>query len=109
MRIVLILQSCRVNFGYDDIVCDNMIDKSINNINCVEIRIQESSINDTNLLADNAAETKAIINATNFHTINITETLSQLKIDVCHAEIDSQILDSALNVYTSPFGKYNEK
>lgn len=99
-------KSCRVNYGYSDLVCDNMIDKSINNIDCVEVRARKSDTNETidldHDLAYNASYIKAY-NGSELIDLNISESKSDLEEQVCKAEIDSQILDSALNVYTAPF------
>lgn len=89
-----------------------MIDKSINNINCVEVRERndrKSEANETmefdHDLIYNSTYIKAY-NGSEVVELNITGSLSELEEDVCKAEIDSQILDSALNVYTAPFGKH---
>lgn len=82
-----------------------MIDKSINNIDCVAVRSRP----ETNLsTAIDIIYNTTVINAYNGSEViklNINESLKDLEDDVCRAEIDSQILDSALNVYTAPFGK----
>ncbi|KAG4076448.1 hypothetical protein HA402_005891 [Bradysia odoriphaga] len=99
-------KSCRVNYGYPDVVCDNMIDKSINNIDCVEVRGRKSDTNGTieldHDLMYNSSYNKAY-NGSELINLNISDTKSYLEEQVCKAEIDSQILDSALNVYTAPF------
>lgn len=86
-----------------------MIDKSINNIDCVQVRARKSETNQSTVLDDLIYNTTYIkaYNGSEVIDLNITGSLSELEDDVCKAEIDSQILDSALNVYTAPFGKYN--
>lgn len=70
-----------------------MIDKSINNIDCVETKMRLSEANLT---------LQQMINMTN-HTVS---NVSDLEVHVCQAEIDSQHLETALNLYLSPIGKY---
>lgn len=95
-------KSCRVNSGYPDLVCDNMIDKTINDINCVEFRESNSDNNGT-------IDSDLIYNATYIKVYNGSDLIvsnvnrSYLEEQVCKAEIDSQILDSKLNAITSPF------
>lgn len=89
-----------------------MIDKSINSIDCVEVRSRKSDTNGTIELDRDLMYNSSYIKAYNgseLINLNISETKSDLEEQVCKAEIDSQILDSALNVYTSPFGKLEQK
>lgn len=87
-----------------------MIDKSINKIDCVKVRARHSmnssieSMNDHDFIY-NATFINAY-NGSEVIKLTINESLSDLENDVCRAEIDSQVLDSALNVYTAPFGKF---
>lgn len=76
-----------------------MIDKSINHIDCVDVRNRQKNGNMT-YDDDDTIITEYIHDV----AFNISESLSELEIDVCRAEVDSQKLDSALNVYTAPFG-----
>lgn len=74
-------------------MCDNMIDKSIKGIDCETIGAKIQNM--TTVLAQ-------IVNATEK---NFTEyAVSDLERAVCKAEIDSQILDTQLNVWTAPMG-----
>lgn len=74
-----------------------MIDKSINNINC-EL-VFEKIANMTTALGQ-------ISNATEK---NFTEyAVTTLERDVCKAEIDSQKLDTNLNIYTAPMGTWDQ-
>ncbi len=87
-----------------------MIDKTINNIDCVQHRAQQkSATNESMILDPDLIYNTTYIKAYNgSELIDLTTTdvsLNDLIDDVCKAEIDSQILDSALNVYTAPFGK----
>lgn len=85
-----------------------MIDKSINNIDCVQVRARKGEMNQSMELDHDLVYNTTYVKAYNGSEVidlNITGTLSDLEDDVCKAEIDSQILDSALNVYTAPFGK----
>lgn len=75
----------------------------------MQVRLRKSEANQSlevdHDLIYNATYIKAY-NGSEVIDLNITGTLSDLEDDVCRAEIDSQILDSALNVYTAPFGKH---
>lgn len=85
-----------------------MIDKSINNIDCVEVRARQMNMNKSEELDHDLTYNATFINAYNGSEVIrliLNESLSDLEDDVCRAEIDSQILDSQLNVYTAPFGK----
>ncbi|KAJ6636395.1 Proton-coupled folate transporter [Pseudolycoriella hygida] len=98
-------KSCRVNYGYSDLVCDNMIDKSINNIDCVEVRGRMKSDTNESMELDHDLfyNTTRIKSFNGSEVVDLKFTLTDLEEDVCKAEVDSQILDSALNVYTAPF------
>lgn len=101
-----------------------MIDKSINNINCPTYRAKLLEANEIHLFSDRSQ----VLNDTHYQngTIIFDETIiseytndtddipavknktilfdiTKLEGEVCQAEIDSQILDSKLNVYTAPF------
>lgn len=107
-------QSCRVNLKYSDIVCDNMIDKSINNINCPEFR--EKLLEPANQTIHLYSDRSQVINETHFSNGSaivppnsmaaVLFDISELEMLVCQAEIDSQILDTRINLITAPFGKY---
>lgn len=89
-----------------------MIDKSINMIDCTQVRAQQKSEANQSMELDpdiiyNTTYIKSY-NGSELIDVNITGTFDDLKDEVCKAEIDSQILDSALNVYTAPFGKHFE-
>lgn len=89
-----------------------MIDKSINMIDCTQVRAQQKSETNQSMELDpdiiyNTTYIKTY-NGSELIDVNITGTFDDLKEEVCKAEIDSQILDSALNVYTAPFGKHFE-
>lgn len=87
-----------------------MIDKSINNIDCVVVRARE----EMNKTMESMDDHDLIYNATYINAYNgsevikitLNESLSELEDQVCQAEVDSQVLDSSLNVWTSPFGKF---
>lgn len=101
----IFLQSCRVNFHYSKLVCDNMIDKSINNIDCVEVRNRPDNYTVLPLVFGNSSDFD--VPMIQDFEYNTTIPLFELEKMVCDAEVDSQILDSYLNVYTSPFGNLN--
>lgn len=69
-------KSCRVNLGLSHEICENMINKTINNINCADVDI---SVNQT-----------------------ASGGLTQLAIDVCRAETESQKLLSVVFGLRSP-------
>jgi MFS transporter, PCFT/HCP family, solute carrier family 46, member 3 len=69
-------KSCRVNLGLSDEICVNMINKTINNINCAEVDLSESQ--------------------------NFNESNSELAYNVCKAETDSQKLLSVVFGLRSP-------
>lgn len=69
-------KSCRVNLGLSHEICENMINKTINNINCADVDL---SLNKT-----------------------ITDPVKQLAFDVCRAEIDSQKILSVVIGLRSP-------
>lgn len=81
-----------------------MIDKSINNIDCVEVRSRPEMDNLTVLPIDYGNSSVEVLMIKDFQ-YNTTIPLSELEKMVCDAEVDSQILDSYLNFYTAPFGK----
>lgn len=69
-------KSCRVNLGLSHEICENMIDKTMNNINCADVDI---NVNQTS-----------------------TNSLTQLAIEVCRAETESQKLLSVVFGLRSP-------
>lgn len=85
-----------------------MIDKKILGIDCVSVRekllnegelhLDETLISSINYTIDGAQ--KLLENGT-----KLFFDIPQLHRDVCHAEIDSQKLDTKLNVWTAPFGE----
>lgn len=89
-----------------------MIDKSLNDINCVTFHETIKPKNELHLFIDRTQ----VINDT--HWINGSTILSdgenktikfditKLEQDVCDAEIQSQKLDSKLNAITSPFDSF---
>lgn len=95
-----------MNFGYPDVVCDNMIDKSINNIDCVYVRDKQHSVNYSTQGEETELSAATIVTLVNNISSGADATITELEVEVCRAEVDSQILDSALNVYTAPFGKF---
>lgn len=83
-----------------------MIDKSINNIDCVEVRSRPENYTVLPLDFGNSSEVFVVPMIQDFE-YNTTIPRIELEKLVCDAEVDSQILDSYLNVYTSPFGMRN--
>lgn len=94
-----------------------MIDKSLNNINCPEFRekLKEPISQVIHLYSDRSQ----VINDTHFNngssifppssTAKILFDISELELLVCQAEIESQKLDTRLNLVTTPFGKKNSQ
>lgn len=107
-------QSCRVNFNFSDEVCDNMIDKSKNNINCPEFREKMREENAIHLFSDRSqvlndthySNGTSILTDDNPLNKTIVFDVTALERDVCHAEIESQKLDTKLNAITSPFDSF---
>lgn len=83
-----------------------MMDKTINNIDCVYVRNRLQAENYSTFDDISGATGSAIIGIIQTLQYNKTESLTELEIAVCQAEVDSQRLDSTLNVYTAPFGKF---
>lgn len=91
-----------------------MIDKSLNNINCPEFR--EKLREPVNLAIHLYSDRSQVINETHFtngstivasnSTAKVFFDISELEMLVCQAEIDSQKLDTRLNLITTPFGTY---
>lgn len=79
----------------------------MNNIDCVYVRNRQKAENYSVFDDIGSATTSTIITMIDGMQYNSSESLSELEIAVCQAEVDSQKLDSTLNVYTAPFGKYN--
>lgn len=85
-----------------------MIDKSLKGIDCVSVRERLHTEGEMHLDPGLINITKYITNGTERMFENGTRVLfdiTQLERDVCHAEIDSQKLDTQLNVWTAPFGE----
>lgn len=85
-----------------------MIDKSLMNIDCVSVRERLHNEGEIHLDPGLINITNYITNGTQMLFENGTRVffdITQLERDVCHAEIDSQKLDTQLNVWTAPFGK----
>lgn len=89
------LQGCRVNFNYTANVCNAMIDKAKYGIDCELVGVKMANMT----LATNGGN----LTASNFPEYVVTD-LERL---ACAAEIDSQTLDTQLNVYTAPMGNFN--
>lgn len=86
-----------------------MIDKSINNIDCVYVRDKQHSVNYTTQGEETELSAATIVHLINNISTSGDATITELEVEVCRAEVDSQILDSALNVYTAPFGKFSQR
>lgn len=107
------MQSCRVNFNYSDVVCDNMIDKSINDINCVTFRDKQKQstheaihlYSDRSQVLDDFTYKNGSLILPDNSTAQVMFDITELEELVCQAEIDSQKLDTKLNLITAPFGK----
>lgn len=104
-------KSCRVNFNYSDYICDNMIDKSLNDINCATMKEKLKAKNEIHLyddrsqvLDDYTFKNGSLIVPAN-STAKVFFDIRKLEEEVCHAEVNSQKLDTQLNLITAPFGK----
>lgn len=92
-----------------------MIDKSINDINCVTFREKQRQstaeaihlyIDRSQVLDDFTFKNGSLILPAN-STAQVLFDITELEELVCQAEIDSQKLDTKLNLITAPFGKLN--
>lgn len=87
-----------------------MIDKTMNNINCVTFREKQRDPQVIHLYSDRSQvlddftykNGSAILPSNS--TAKIMWDITELEELVCQAEIDSQILDTKLNLITAPFG-----
>lgn len=101
------LQACRVNLGFPDLVCDNMMDKSMNNINCGEVAETQRAL----LFAQNNLTTTGTVIPLPLQSDNVQSDAEnftanhEFNMEVCHAERESQKLGSTMSAYTAPFGK----
>lgn len=86
-----------MNLEFPDLVCDHMMDKALNNINCGDVsdRQQLHLQNITNIHTDRRD------NSTHFNITN-----HEFEMEVCRAERESQKLGSTINAYIAPFGKF---
>lgn len=84
-----------------------MIDKTLNNINCVDVRAKQHDPNKIYVVKEEVLNITHFLNGTEILAGNDNRTvhfIKRLELDVCRAEINSQKLDTKLNVYTAPFG-----
>lgn len=98
-----------MNFGYRQDICDNMIDKTISGIDCVVVREKLHTSNEIHLDPGLINATNFLTNGTDMYFENGTKVffdIPELHREVCHAEIDSQKLDTQLNIWTAPFGRF---
>lgn len=91
-----------------------MIDKMKNNINCPEFRDKIRNEMVVHLYTDRSQVTNdthylngtSILADGNPMNRTIMFDVTALEHDVCHAEIESQKLDTKLNAFTSPFDSF---
>lgn len=92
-----------------------MIDKTMNDINCVTFRDKQRESTDqvihlysdrSQVLDDLTYKNGSTILPPN-STAKIMFDITELEELVCQAEIDSQKLDTKLNLITAPFGENN--
>uniref|UniRef100_A0A1B0CNX0 uridine/cytidine kinase n=1 Tax=Lutzomyia longipalpis TaxID=7200 RepID=A0A1B0CNX0_LUTLO len=89
-------KSCRVNLGLEDIVCTNMINKTIHNIDCTEVTPPEVNVmNKTVDGEENRAET-VLVNEDGVVNLDV------LKERVCAAETESQKVVALIKGYRAP-------
>lgn len=85
-----------------------MIDKTLNNINCVIVRAKLLSQNETHLIKEDVFNSTHFLNGTEISLKSDNKTvivdLKRLDVNVCQAESDSQGLETALNAFIAPFG-----
>lgn len=107
-----------MNLGFPDLVCDHMMDKALNNINCGDVSDRQESLSTAQ---DNFIESNATIFSNDNNTVisndfywknnmQFNSTNHDFEMEVCRAERDSQKLGSTIMAYIAPFGKleYNQ-
>lgn len=100
-----------MNLGFPDLVCDHMMDKALNGINCGEVSNRQESLlsaqdNVTNITTSfftNPNDT-VVADDWKFNT-NFNSTNHDFEMEVCRAERESQKLGSTISAYIAPFGK----
>lgn len=103
------LKACRVNLGYPDLVCDHMMDKALNSINCGDVANRQASLvhppdNVTNITTSTFTKwNDTIADNWNNHT-DANHTDHDFEMEVCRAERDSQKLGSTISAFIAPFG-----
>ncbi len=85
-----------MNLGFPDLVCDHMMDKAINNINCGEVSDRQKSFTQANITTNVEWNNK---------TQEFNSTNHDFEMEVCRAELESQKLGSTISAYIAPFGK----
>ncbi|GAB0091592.1 uncharacterized protein DMENIID0001_064480 [Sergentomyia squamirostris] len=80
-------KTCRVNLQLSDIVCTNMINKTIHDIDCTEFTRPEAPLNN---------ETLPLVNETGELNLDVLTT------EVCSAEIESQKIVALIKGYRAP-------
>lgn len=104
-----------MNLGLPDLVCDHMMDKAMNNINCGEVSDRQLLLSEY----DSAKITTSISkyqsefeNGFGNDTVESTTTPEfnrsnhDFEMEVCRAERQSQKLGSTISAYIAPFGNY---
>ncbi len=85
-----------MDLKFPDLVCDHMIDKAINNINCGEVSDRQESFTQANITTN--------VEWTN-KTPEFNITNHDFEMEVCRAERESQKLGSTISAYIAPFSK----
>ncbi len=90
-----------MNLGFPDLVCDHMMDKTINNINCGEVSDRQQSL----IFFQANITTNVEYSQWNNETPEFNSTNHDFEMEVCRAERESQKLGSTISGYIAPFGK----
>lgn len=104
------LQACRVNLAFPELVCDHMMNKALNDINCGDVSSRQESLMSaqdifTNITttfftnSNDTVETDDWNKETLFNSTN-----HDFEMEVCRAERESQKLGSTISGYIAPFG-----
>lgn len=89
-------KTCRVNLGLEDIVCTNMINRTIHNIDCTEITPPEVKV--MNMTEDGNKTRAEVVLVNEDGVVN----LDVLKEKVCSAETESQKVVALIKGYRAP-------
>lgn len=99
-----------MNLGYPDLVCDHMMDKALNNINCGDVAVRQATLmyaqdNVTDITTATFANRNDTVHDDWDNRAYLNSTNHDFEMEVCRAERESQKLGSTISAYIAPFGK----